>query len=130
MAFDFNSIKTSSKEDLFILAKLLDPNVEKITEYNSFKIEYGYPVRGHLPADLIFCCEINYDGGMYTTPLFKVIVRECVQVHPSLVAVKLKTAYNGNVLLVNRFEPQLETKKVRDFFQKENVKIVWWSELL
>ena len=129
MAIDFNSIKDSSNEDLFSLTKLLDPKLKEI-EFDYYKIYKGHGVRGFLKPDLMYWVDVFYQGGYYETPPFKIVVRELVKLPPAYVASKLKTEYSGNVLMVNRWEPQLTRGEIEKYFRKENVSLLWWGDLI
>ena len=67
-------------------------------------------MRDYTPADIMYAVDVDYDGGSYSNPHFKIVLHDAVKTHLSIVARKVKSYYNGNVLLVNRWLPEIETK--------------------
>ena len=86
-------------------------------------------MRGFLKPDLMYWADVYFQGGYYETPPFKIVVREVVKLPPAYVAPQLKASYSGNVLLVNRWEPQLTHEEIEKYFRKESVKVLWWCDI-
>ena len=54
--------------------------------------------------------------GYYETPNFTIVERDVVSKPPPFGASKIKSSYYANVLIVNRWEPQLRVKDKRNIF--------------
>lgn len=78
MIIDFNSIKDTANEELFLLAKFLDPKIKEI-EYGSYRVLRGHGVRGFLKPDLDYWVELFYQGGNYSSPSFSIVLREVIK---------------------------------------------------
>jgi hypothetical protein len=130
MAIDFNSIRESSKGDLILLAKILDPELNQVPA-STYSVEKGYTVRGYCNADIIYSVTAWNGNDFYESPTFTIVVRDVITKPPLEVATALIQKYRGNILLVNRWEPQQPVEEIKAAFRKVNNKlmVLWWREI-
>jgi hypothetical protein len=128
MPFNYTTIKLNPDSELIRLALLVDENLTKM-EDPIYSVHRCYPLRDFQEPAIRYFVSASYSGGKYESLIFTVVVRELITVHPRVVTKHMRSIYGANVLLVNRFELQEEIKTINELFLKENIKVVWWSDL-